>query len=240
MKELIVAASVLVSVASMGAQDIAPADIAAAVEQGRAGKTLQKKCGAYGINGFDIVAEGPIGRIMRAAREAKRQHWEFTAADVTPALLRPVLTVGVRRDPTLAESRYTVPLNGAKGYGVLPAEILPYMSESPDYSFSHFPGVTYGSAFVLRSKPSGAEKQTLLKPVGPVFYGHEDNGSFMTTKGHKLPPNLGPWPSSDMTASFDLEAFRALPPGGVEIVVFMTDSGERRCKISEKDRRALR
>jgi hypothetical protein len=36
-------------------------------------------------------------------------------------------------------------------------------------------------------------------------------------------------PGSDLIASFDLAAFRAMPAGAVEVVAFMTDSGERKC-----------
>jgi hypothetical protein len=43
-----------------------------------------------------------------------------------------------------------------------------------------------------------------------------------------------------MTASFDLAAFKAIPHRDVEVVVFMTDTGEHKCRISEKERQAIR
>jgi len=43
-----------------------------------------------------------------------------------------------------------------------------------------------------------------------------------------------------MSATFDLTAFRALPPSTVAVVVFMTDAGEHRCTISDKERQAIR
>ena len=49
-----------------------------------------------------------------------------------------------------------------------------------------------------------------------------------------------PFSRADMAASFDLEAFKAIPHRDVEVVIFVTDAGERRCKVTEKERRALR
>ena len=42
---------------------------------------------------MDVGAEGPIGRIMRAAHEAKDQHRTFTAGEVTPDMAAPTLLV---------------------------------------------------------------------------------------------------------------------------------------------------
>lgn len=223
MKELIVAASVVLWVAGTGAQGISPEDIAAAIEQGRAGKTLQKKCRASGDNGFDFVVEGPIGRIMRAAREAKGQQRQFTAADVTPALGGPMLTVLARRDPTL-RTPYVDPLH-------------------PNSTMS----ITYRTDVVLRSKPSGSERPIVLQPVGPIAYNRENAPGFRVVSrengGEARRKDLAtslPFPGSDMTASFDLAAFRAIPHRDVEVVIFMTDAGEHRCTISDKERRAIR
>ena len=43
-----------------------------------------------------------------------------------------------------------------------------------------------------------------------------------------------------LAASFDLAAFKGIPHKDVEVVVFMTDTGEHKCKISEKERKALK
>jgi hypothetical protein len=49
-----------------------------------------------------------------------------------------------------------------------------------------------------------------------------------------------PFPGSDVTASFDLAAFKAMPPGDVEVVLFVVDTGEHKCRISGKERQAIR
>lgn len=222
MKALVVAASIILGVGSTGSQGLSPEEIAAAIEQGRAGKTVQKKCSASGDNGVDIVVEGPIGRIMGAAREARREHPGFTVADVTPALSGPWLTVAARRDPTLK------------------APFAEYVT--PGSPFDR----VYRTDLVLRSKPSGSKAPILLKPVGPIVYHRENAPGFRAVyaeNGAKVPTNTArylPFPGADMSASFDLPAFRAIPPGDVEAVVFMTDTGERRCTLSDKERRAIR
>jgi hypothetical protein len=43
-----------------------------------------------------------------------------------------------------------------------------------------------------------------------------------------------------MTATFDLATFRSLPAGDVDVVAFTTDTGEHRCKISQKERLSIR
>lgn len=72
MKALLVVACAALLAAYPAAQSLTSAEISAAVADGLAGKTLQHRCKATGENGFEIVVEGPVGRIMRAAGEAKR------------------------------------------------------------------------------------------------------------------------------------------------------------------------
>lgn len=82
-----------------GAQPLTPADIAAAITAGQAGKRLQSDCSATGAfldltemnGGFYVVLEGPIGRIMRLAGEAKKKYQPFTAEQVTKELQAPTL-----------------------------------------------------------------------------------------------------------------------------------------------------
>ena len=220
MKPLIVAASVTVCVAGAGVQGLAPEDIAAAIAQGQAGKTLQKSCKASGENGFDITAEGPVGRVMRAAREAKRLNRPFTAADVTEAMDAAVVTVSARRDPTLRTPTTEY--------------VTPGTSKPLDYR----------TDFVLRSKPSGSDKPIVLKPVEPVIFDVQNApGNRVAWKeggGQPRDTRTVAFPGSDMIASFDLAAFKAIPHRDIEVVVFMTDTGEHRCKISENERKALR
>jgi hypothetical protein len=219
MKQLLVAACIALWITGLDAQGLSSQDIATAIEQGRAGKTLQKTCGANGENGFDIVVEGPVGRIMGAVRDAMRQHREFTADSVTLELSRPVLTVRTRRDYSLSTESMARTMSPAPGYWVLPETSPEYYDRSRSLLTM---SSSYGTEMVIRSKPSGSAQPVVLRPIGPVMH------------------SRGKSPRADMAALFDLDAFKAIPDRDVEVVVFATDAGERRCKISEKDRRALR
>ena len=215
MKTLIVAATLGAWMIGANVQGLSPEEIAAAIEQGRAGKTLQKKCSARGDSGIDFVAEGPIGRIMRAAREAERKNQDFTAAHVTPAMAVAWLTVTATR-PRLHEpiTQYATP--GMPG------------------------GLEYRTSFVIKSKPSGSDAAIVLEPLGAITYNSDNSSNRRVVMSGPVPPNAPPLPGSDMAASFDLAAFKGIPHKDVEVVVFMTDTGEHKCKISEKERKALK
>jgi hypothetical protein len=216
MKTLIVAASLAAWATGATVQRLSPDEIRAAIEQGKAGKTLQKRCSARGDNGMDIVAEGPIGRIMRAARDAKRKNKEFTPEDVTPAMTGAWLTVTATRAALLQKqvSEYVTP--GMPG------------------------GLPYRTGFVIKSRPSGSEGAIVLNPLGPITYNTDRTSSRRVVIGGSLPPNSPPLPGSDMAVSFDFAAFKAIPHKDVEILVFMTDTGEHTCKVKEAERKALR
>ena len=217
MKTPIVAATLGAWLIGGNVQGLSPEDIAAAVEQGRAGKTLQKRCSGKGDNGVDIVAEGPIGRIMRAAREAERKNEDFTAADVTPAMKGAWLTVTATRVPTLRKP--------------VSEHVTPNMPG----------GLVYRTDFFVKSKPSGSEQAIVLRPRGPINYNSDKSYSRRVVVDRGLvPANLPPLPGSDMAASFDFAAFKAIPHKDVEVVVFMTDTGEQKCKINENERKALK
>jgi hypothetical protein len=224
MKTTVVAVLVALSAIVPKAQLLSDQEIASAIEQGRAGKTLHKTCKASGENGFDIVVEGPVGRIMRAARLAKGQGREFTAADVTPAIGGPILTVAALRDATLTTQANAVQSKEIPGMYV-PSEMS---MAGTDYSRARSTmGSTDAFGMMVRSKPRESQEAVVLRPVGRVA----GFGWIWKKNG----PDLG-----DMAAAFDLAAFRALPSGDVEVVVFRTAAGERRCKISEKERKAIR
>jgi hypothetical protein len=216
MKRLIVALTLGTGLVLNDAQGLSPEEIAAAIEQGTAGKTLQKKCSARGDNGMDIVAMGPIGRIMHAAREAKRKDRSFTAADVTPAMTAPLLTVTAVRDRTLEKTVQEYQTPGMPG------------------------GIDYRTWFVIKSKAPKSEEPIVLEPVGPITYDSSKTASRRVVLGGPVPGSVGPLPGSDMAASFDFAAFKAIPHKEVEILAFMTDTGEHKCKINENERKALR
>ena len=231
MIKLLIAAIVSVGLAPVRAQQVylRPSEVADAIKQGLAGKTLQKKCRASGENGFDIVIQGPVGRVMAAANEARRQGRDFTTADVTLALDGPFLTVTARRDYTLRSASFAEPLPGAPGVLALP----PAMQAERQRERLTM-GSTYRADVVLRTRASGSREPVVIKPMAPALYtGTEDAWNDRTRTRRPLP-------DTNLSATFDLAAFRALPPATVDVVVFMTDAGEHRCKISTKDRQAIR
>jgi hypothetical protein len=224
MKAIVVAISVALSATVPQAQYLSSQEITTAIEQGRAGKTLHKTCKASGENGFDIVVEGPVGRIMRAARQAKDQGHEFAPADITPAIGGPILTVAALRDATLTTDA------NARQSKEIPGFYIPAGLSMAD--MERRSGMTMveanNSDMVVRSKGTNSEKAAVLTQLGRVRAG---NGWIWSKSG----PNAG-----DIAAAFDLAAFRALPARDVEVVVFTTNAGERKCKISEKERKAIR
>ena len=215
MKPLIIAAVLASGLIGTNVQGIPPEEIAAAIEQGRAGKTLQKKCHARGDNGMDIVAEGPIGRIMRAARDAKKKNKEFTGADVTQTMAGAWVTVTATRDEMLLKE---------DGANVTP--------NTPGNS-------RYITELVIKSKPSGSEKAIVLYPLGRITYSIDKSQHHYIATGGPIPATMA-LPGSSMEASFDLAAFKAIPHKDVEIYAFMTDTGGHGCKISANERQALR
>jgi hypothetical protein len=226
MKAIVLALSVALSAAVPDAQVLSDQEITTAIEQGRAGKTLHKTCKASGENGFDIVVEGPVGRIMRAAHLAKGQGRQFTPADVTPFIGGPTLTVAALHDATLSTAANAVQSKEIPGMYV-PSDMS--MAAVDWRRAQGAMGYTDGFGMMIRSKPKESQEAVVLGPVGRVA------GRSWIWIWRKSGPDAG-----DMAAAFDLAAFRALPSGDVEVVVFRTAAGERRCKISEKERKAIR
>ena len=77
-------------------------EVAAAIAAGSAGQRLQAECAAAIIvpdnatetdTILNIVAEGPAGRIMRLAREARQAKRAFTVADVTAVWRAPTVEI---------------------------------------------------------------------------------------------------------------------------------------------------
>ncbi|MBK9239351.1 MAG: hypothetical protein IPL75_03620 [Acidobacteria bacterium] len=231
MIKLLIAAIVTAGLAPVRAQQVylTPSEVADAIKQGQAGKSLQKKCRASGENGFDIIVEGPTGRTMRAAREAKAQGRVFTPDDVSLALGGPFLTVTARRDHTLTAASLAEPLPGAPGMWVLPE----FAKDERRLNMFTQRG-SYRADIVLRARPAGSREPVVLKPMAPAVYTGTEGTWNSKTRTHR------PLPDTNMSATFDLVAFRALPPSTVDVVVFMSDAGEHRCKISDKDRQTIR
>lgn len=134
-------AVVLLSAVPSLAQSLTPAEIDAAIKAGLAGKKLSAECGARGgmmsafdpLGGFfDVYVEGPVGRIMRTAGEAKKKYQPFTEADVTEEMLAPTLSlVATPQAPTFSGGSWTrtapadhVVLKRKDAKGDNPADVL--------------------------------------------------------------------------------------------------------------------
>jgi Ca-activated chloride channel family protein len=65
------------------------ADVETAIQDGLAGRTIKATCTAHatGSRGyFDVTLEGPVARIMRAARDARDRREPFALDNVTPRM----------------------------------------------------------------------------------------------------------------------------------------------------------
>jgi len=82
-------------------------EVAAAVKDGHAGRSLRSTCSTASSTGsggyFDVTLEGPVARVMRVAREARQRREAFGVADVPQRLRQPALWVSAvgRATPTM-------------------------------------------------------------------------------------------------------------------------------------------
>lgn len=217
----------VVLVVGVQAQPRHVVDLAAALEQGHAGKTLGKTCGARGENGFDLIIEGPTGRIMRAARQARKDGRRLSASDVTGEMAGPVVTVFARRDVSLSTRNSAEPQDGVPG-----AWVLPPAAEAERAHARMTMGNRYRADIVIKSKHARGAEASVLQPIGPIFYTDP-----VWTNGTRT---VRPVEDTNMAASFDLYAFERLPAGDVQVVAFMSDAGERTCTISAAERVRMR
>ena len=227
MRYLMVPLTVVLAVSGVQVQERHVVDVAAAIEHGNAGKTLEKKCGARGENGFDLIIEGPTGRIMRAARQARKDGHQLSAAEVTGEMAGPVVTVLAKRDLSLSTRNSAEPQDGVPG-----AWVLPPAAEAERAHARLTMGDRYRADIVIKSKKTHAGEAMVLQPTGPIFY--TDPVWSTGTRSRR------PVEETNMAASFDLYAFTHLPAGDVQVVAFMTDAGERTCTISAADRAKIR
>jgi len=153
---------VTVALSSVGvrAQLISTDDVVTAIMQGRAGRTQQKHCRARGASGFDIVIEGPLGRIMRVAGEAREQRVTLTPDDVRrmPGLAAAELTVLARRDrgaaiplENLNNYRSNITLKGTSSALVEPLVPVISYDRTPPFSYDGYKAASAGA----RPRPAG-------------------------------------------------------------------------------------
>ncbi len=135
------ATAVLVSPQAPPASTLTPAEITQAIADGTAGKRLQAACNAVEpgetllqTTELRVAAEGPMGRIMRAAEFAAQvEHHPLTPADISPELSAPTVlvsaTIFAPASPSTASRRlptFVVTMDGAPVPGMsLPKMALP-------------------------------------------------------------------------------------------------------------------
>lgn len=188
-------------------------EVATAIAQGQSGKALHKQCRARGDSGFEIVIEGPIGRIMRVAREAKGQHVLLTPDDVG-------------RMQGLAASELTVIAQRDRGAAIRLDNLR-----------------TYRTSIILKGKQSASTSAvTVVEPLVPMRnyiepspFSYAGYKAASTGTGPRFGSAIG-----DLSARFELAAFRSMAEGDVDVVVFATDVGEQRCTINQRERTLIR
>jgi hypothetical protein len=155
--------------------------------------------------GFSVVVEGPIGRIARAAVEAKKMYKPFTAADVDEAMAADIITVtAVPSKPTFG-----------------PTHIAFVKTDAGDPQWHNAPLAKH---IVIKTRPPKGQEPVVIQPIDvtpvPASWSNAAGGTFTGTGVH---------------AQFDVAAYRALPPGDLDIAVISDIREERNCKIGSKD-----
>jgi hypothetical protein len=209
--------------AAAGRRELSSADIESAIAQGAAGQKLQAGCTASGVllmpeqtdTVVQVTLEGPFGRVMRLAREARARREKFAAGAVTADLRAPVLEVTAEVRMPLGPTDMSDPMIATPTPTPTPTPTLPAAAKPPAPS----PIRTLGT-IRLRSREMIS---AVIEPL-PAAIASPIRSGVMSPK---------------VVQRFDLVAFDALPAGDIEVVV-QAGAGVRRCSISEKDRRAIR
>ena len=135
---------------STSAAPIAPlppvttAEVDRAIADGLDGKRLQASCVANGVFpdkpeegalAAEVVFEGPVGRIMRRAREAARDRALFDATHVTDADRAPTLSVTAELKTAIAAEPFRTPAEPPPGSpATLPISNIRLWSDGPNPS----------------------------------------------------------------------------------------------------------
>lgn len=200
------------------------AEVDQAIRDGSSGQNAQASCVAVGAfrdrpeenqAHAEVLLEGPIGRIMHAARDTRARRETLTADQLAPDM----------RDPTVlmtADLTTPVPM---RGFNTSP---LGVPAQPPMPAVSRTAGLSAIIALRLRS-PILTERMLrplVEPPAASAARAPVDASTRINEHYHRV-------------ESFDLAAFRALPPGDIEAVV-RSVIGARSCVISAKDRAAIR
>ena len=123
---------------------VTASEVDQAIADGLAGKRLQAFCIANGVFpdkpaegalAAEVVFEGPVGRIMRRARDAARDRTPFDATHVTDADRAPTLTVTAELKSAIAAEPFRTPAEPPPGSpAALPLSNIRLWSERPNPS----------------------------------------------------------------------------------------------------------
>lgn len=199
------------------------AEVEQAIRDGSSGQKAQAACMAVGAfrdrpeenqAHAEVLLEGPIGRIMHAARDARVRREVLTADQLAPDIR--ALTVSMTADlkSSLTTPAFTDPLP-------MPTQQPPPGTSRP----------TALSAIVALRLRGAILTERMLRPLAAPPAGSADRVPLST------PARLAE--HYHRMEQFDLAAFRALPPGDIEVIV-RSVIGARSCVIGAKDRAAVK
>jgi Ca-activated chloride channel family protein len=157
--------------------EVATDEVQEAIRNGEAGRRLQASCTAADVfpsrvetrASVRVVAEGPIGRIMRAAGEARRRQQAFAASAVNDDMRAPVVAVTATLE--LAPDAKPSPLTqlqlrgrGPNPIAIVPTGIRPAAPALPTgasgglsatFAMTDFKGLPGGDVEVVLSSAAG-------------------------------------------------------------------------------------
>jgi Ca-activated chloride channel family protein len=195
------------------------AEVEQAIRDGMNGQKAQAVCMAVGAfrerpeenqAHADVLLEGPIGRIMHAARDARARRDTLTTAAVTPEMRAPTVLM-------TAELKTSLRSPGD------PMDSFPAQMPVP------------GSP----PQPSGLSILRALRLRSPVLTEHMLRPLEGPTADRPLVQPVPLNQRYRRTGTFDLAAFRAIPGPDVEVIV-RSVIGARYCTIAAKERAAIR
>jgi hypothetical protein len=196
------------------------AEVEEAIRDGSNGQRAQAACTAAGTfhdrpeenqSRADVLLEGPIGRIMHAARDARVRHATLAVGELTPEMRAPTVLM------TAELKGSSTPIGFAPG---------PVGMSSPQLaSSSQMPAL---SAIVALRVRSAILTEHMLRPLiaPPPPAESSPHSTSLSQHYHRA-------------ETFDLAAFRALPGPDVEVIV-RSVIGARYCTIVAKDRAGIR
>jgi len=199
---------------------LSDAEVDQAIRDGSSGQKAQAACMAVGVfrdkpeenqAHAEVLLEGPIGRIMHAARDARARHETLAADALTPDMRAPAVLMTAELKTSMTTPGFAID---------------PLQTPFPTPSTARTAGL---SAIIALRVRSATLTERMLRPIvaPPVA---------PDTPPLTRAPISQHYRRLEM---FDLAAFRALPAGDLEVIV-RSVIGPRACIIGAKDRAGIR